>query len=196
METTSEASGAEAERSSTVHLGGRPWRPPWRTRRWRAAAISGSPMRPARACQSAAVKLERAPKWATTCCRGPVSVRTFSTRDRKSTRLNSITPSPAPLKPPPAPPGHPLPVRCGEVGKGSQVGDDLLPGTGVGANVLDKLPVAVGLATLFDDRTAEKHGLSPEPRLIAQEHNGRGIRIDQGIGYDLSLHAFFEIFGA
>src|ERR1019366_2093803 len=61
-----------------------PWRPPCRTRRWRAAAISDSPMRPARACQSAAVKLERSPKWATTCCRGPVSVRTFSTSFQRS----------------------------------------------------------------------------------------------------------------
>src|ERR1035441_6773779 len=75
METKSEASEADAERSSSVHLGGRPWRPPCRTRRWRAAAISGSPMRPARACQSAAVKLERSPKWATTCCRGPPDLR-------------------------------------------------------------------------------------------------------------------------
>jgi hypothetical protein len=58
-------------------------------------------------------------------------------------------------------PGERLPVRCGEIGKVSQVGDDLLPGTCVGANVLDKLPVAVGLATLFDDRTAEEHGCHP-----------------------------------
>jgi hypothetical protein len=35
------------------------------------------------------------------------------------------------------------------MGKVSQVGDDLLPGTGVGAKVLDQLPVAVGLATLL-----------------------------------------------
>src|ERR1035441_7161646 len=103
METKSEASEAGAERSSMVHLGGRPWRPPCRTRRWRAAAISGSPMRPARACQSAG----------------------------------------------------------GEIGKVSQVGDDLLPRTCVGANVLDQFPVSVGLATLLDDRAAEKHGCHP-----------------------------------
>src|ERR1022692_3368978 len=119
METKSEASEADAERSSSVHLGGRPWRPPCRTRRWRAAAISGSPMRPARACQSAAVKLERSPKWAT------------------------------------------FPICCGEIGKVSQVGDDLLPRTCVGANVLDQFPVSVGLATLLDDRAAEKHGCHP-----------------------------------
>jgi hypothetical protein len=58
-------------------------------------------------------------------------------------------------------PGESLPVGCGEIGKVSQVGDDLLPGTCVGAKVLDKLPVAVGLATLFDDRTAEEHGCHP-----------------------------------
>jgi hypothetical protein len=90
METTSEESEADAERSSSVHLGGRPWRPPWRTRRSRAAAISGSPMRPARAC----------------------------------------------------------PVGSGEIGKVSQVGDDLLPRTVAGTNVLDQLPVAVGFAAL------------------------------------------------
>jgi len=53
--------------------------------------------------------------------------------------------------------GESLPVRCSEIGKVSQVGDDLLPRTGTGADVLDKLPVAVGLAAVLDDRTAEKH---------------------------------------
>src|SRR5664280_216742 len=54
-----------------------------------------------------------------------------------------------------------LPIRCGEIGKVSQVGDDLLARTVAGANVLDKLPITVGLATLLDDRAAEKHGCHP-----------------------------------
>src|ERR1035438_1959957 len=142
-----------------VHLGGRPWRPPCRTRRWRAAAISGSPMRPARACQSAAVKLERSPKWATTCCRGPVSVRTFSTsfQYRRSEEGRGVQTCALPIYAS----RESLPIRCGEIGKVSQVGDDLLPRTCVGANVLDQFPVSVGLATLLDDRAAEKHGCHP-----------------------------------
>src|ERR1019366_2215298 len=57
--------------------------------------------------------------------------------------------------------GESLPVGRGEMGKVSQVGDDLLPRTGAGADVLDQLPVTVGLAALLDDRAAEKHGCHP-----------------------------------
>src|ERR1019366_3105426 len=47
--------------------------------------------------------------------------------------------------------GESLPVGRGEMGKVSQVGDDLLPRTGAGADVLDQLPVTVGPAALLDD---------------------------------------------
>jgi hypothetical protein len=48
-----------------------------------------------------------------------------------------------------------------KLGQVSQVGDDLLPRTGAGADVLDQLPVTVGLAALLDDRATEKHGCHP-----------------------------------
>src|SRR5664279_2950499 len=88
-----------------------------------------------------------------------------------------------------------LPVRCGEIGKVSQVGDDLLARTVAGANVLDQLPITVGPAALLDDRAAEKHGCHPSWRPIAQANNDRSTRIDQWVRYDLSLHAFSWILG-
>ena len=62
-------------------------------------------------------------------------------------------------------------------------------------DVLFQLPVAAGPATLPDDPSCVETWLSPELRLMTQDNNGISIRTDQWVKYDLSLQAFFWIFG-
>ena len=62
-------------------------------------------------------------------------------------------------------------------------------------DVLFQLPIAAGPATLPDDPSCVETWLSPELRLVTQDNNGISIRTDQWVKYDLSLHAFFWIFG-
>jgi hypothetical protein len=62
-------------------------------------------------------------------------------------------------------------------------------------DVFFRLPVAVGPATLRDDPNCVEVWSSAELRLITQDNNGTRIRMDQWVKYDLSLHAFFWIFG-
>jgi hypothetical protein len=62
-------------------------------------------------------------------------------------------------------------------------------------DVLFQLPVATGPGTLPDDPSCVETWLSPELRLTTQDNNGISIRTDQWVKYDLSLHAFFWIFG-
>src|ERR1039457_6872963 len=96
MEITSESPEAEAERSSMVHLGGRPRRPPKWPIEDRSASASGDSDRPLGGTAPATALPDPA----------------FESGGHFRLAHSS---------------GGSLPVGCGGIGKGSQVGGGLLP---------------------------------------------------------------------